>query len=135
MNITLDENTYLAPIKLNLYLHITARRDSGYHEVDTLIAFTDYGDAVRVEPSDKLEMAVDGPFSSDLPEVQTDNLVLRALDRMRKEFNITAGAKVTLVKNIPSGFAPKPRPDTFDGEGFVVKTINGAVVVAGDLGE
>ena len=101
MNITLDENTYLAPIKLNLYLHITARRDSGYHEVDTLIAFTDYGDAVRVEPSDKLEMAVDGPFSSDLPEVQTDNLVLRALDRMRKEFNITAGAKVTLVKNIP----------------------------------
>jgi len=101
VNITLDDHTFLAPIKLNLYLHITARRESGYHEVDTLIAFTDYGDAVRVEPADTLEMAVDGPFAGDLPEVPTDNLVLRALERMRKEFGVTAGARITLVKNIP----------------------------------
>lgn len=101
MNITLDEHSVLAPIKLNLYLHITARRESGYHEVDTLIAFTDFGDAIRIEPSDNLEMTVDGPFAGDLPEIQTDNLVLRALDRMRKEFDVKAGARVTLVKNIP----------------------------------
>jgi len=101
VSISFDENTFLAPIKLNLYLHITGRRDSGYHEVDTLIAFTDYGDAVRVEPADQLEMAVEGPFAADLPEIPTDNLVLQALQRMRKEFDIEAGARVTLLKKIP----------------------------------
>ncbi|MEQ9491657.1 MAG: 4-(cytidine 5'-diphospho)-2-C-methyl-D-erythritol kinase [Alphaproteobacteria bacterium] len=96
-----DDRTVLAPIKLNLYLHITARRESGYHEVDTLIVFTDFGDNVRVEPSDRLEIAVEGPFADDLPEAQADNLVLKALDRMRREVGVEAGARVTLIKNIP----------------------------------
>ena len=41
--------TVQAPVKLNLYLHIVGRKGDGYHEVDTLIAFTDYGDTVTVE--------------------------------------------------------------------------------------
>ncbi len=101
MNSFPDDHTVLAPIKLNLYLHITGRRESGYHDVDSLIAFTDFGDGVRVEPSDRLEIAVEGPFAEDLPETQADNLVLKALDRMRREVGVEGGARVTLIKNIP----------------------------------
>ena len=33
-----------APAKLNLYLHVTGRRDNGYHELDSLVAFASVGD-------------------------------------------------------------------------------------------
>ena len=31
--------TVAAPAKLNLYLHVTGKRDDGYHLLDSLIAF------------------------------------------------------------------------------------------------
>ena len=33
-----------SPAKLNLFLHIVGRRDDGYHELQTLFQFMDYGD-------------------------------------------------------------------------------------------
>ena len=33
-----------SPAKLNLFLHIVGRRDDGYHELQTLFQFLDYGD-------------------------------------------------------------------------------------------
>jgi len=43
----------------------------------------------------------------------------------------TAGAK-RVARDIPSGFDPKPRPNTFDGEGFVLRTGSNILVVAGN---
>lgn len=39
-----------APAKLNLLLHITGRRADGYHELQTVFQFLDYGDELRFEP-------------------------------------------------------------------------------------
>ena len=36
-----------APAKVNLYLHVTGRRDDGYHLLDSLVAFADIGDRLR----------------------------------------------------------------------------------------
>ena len=36
-----------APAKLNLYLNVTGRRDDGYHELDSLVAFASVGDRLR----------------------------------------------------------------------------------------
>ena len=36
-----------APAKVNLYLHVTGRRDDGYHLLDSLVAFVDIGDRLR----------------------------------------------------------------------------------------
>ncbi|MCL5801236.1 MAG: 4-(cytidine 5'-diphospho)-2-C-methyl-D-erythritol kinase, partial [Gammaproteobacteria bacterium] len=39
--------TWPAPAKLNLFLHITGRRADGYHELQTVFQFLDYGDELR----------------------------------------------------------------------------------------
>lgn len=91
-----------APAKLNLYLHVTGRRADGFHLLDSLIAFADVGDRVTAEPApdDALDLHVTGPFAMGLMS-ETDNLVLRAARVLRDAAGITAGARLTLEKNLP----------------------------------
>ena len=58
-----------APAKVNLYLHVTGRRDDGYHLLDSLVAFFDIGDRLRAEPAASLSLTVDGPEAADLAAV------------------------------------------------------------------
>ena len=46
---TLQSAQFLAPAKLNLFLHITGRRKDGYHELQTLFQLLDYGDHMEFE--------------------------------------------------------------------------------------
>lgn len=91
-----------APAKLNLYLHVTGRRDDGYHLLDSLIAFADVGDEIkaRAAADGSLTLTVRGPFAKDLAD-ETDNLVLRAARRLREIAGITAGAHLVLEKRLP----------------------------------
>ncbi|CAM5413410.1 4-diphosphocytidyl-2-C-methyl-D-erythritol kinase OS=Stutzerimonas stutzeri OX=316 GN=ispE PE=3 SV=1 [Stutzerimonas stutzeri] len=43
--------TLPAPAKLNLMLHILGRRADGYHELQTLFQFLDYGDELKLQPA------------------------------------------------------------------------------------
>ncbi|MAH83003.1 MAG: 4-(cytidine 5'-diphospho)-2-C-methyl-D-erythritol kinase [Rhodospirillaceae bacterium TMED8] len=98
------KNTFkqFAPAKINLYLHITGRRDNGYHELDSLVVFAEIGDMLRVEPSSTLSLEVTGPFARDI-SVDHDNLVLRAakwlLDKLGNPVGL--GAAMHLEKNLP----------------------------------
>lgn len=65
-----------APAKLNLTLHVTGRRDDGYHLLDSLVAFATIGDRVTLTPG-PLALAIDGPFAEELT-TSDDNLCLRA---------------------------------------------------------
>lgn len=67
-----------APAKINLYLHVTGRRDDGYHLLDSLIAFADIGDRVTAAPAEAFSLAVEGPAAGALAALGEDNLVLRA---------------------------------------------------------
>ena len=53
-----------APAKLNLMLHITGRRHDGYHLLQTVFQFLDYGDSLRFEVTHdgliRLENAIEG---------------------------------------------------------------------------
>jgi len=89
-----------APAKLNLYLHVTGRRDDGYHELDSLVAFTRLGDTVSVTAADDLTLSATGPFAGDLPG-GGDNIVLEAADRLRQLAEIGTGADITLHKCLP----------------------------------
>ena len=73
-----DTLTEIAYAKINLALHVRARRDDGYHELETLFAFVDAGDALiaRAAPSDSL--AITGEFAPLLAG-EEGNLVLDAL--------------------------------------------------------
>ncbi|QEW18772.1 4-diphosphocytidyl-2-C-methyl-D-erythritol kinase [Marinibacterium anthonyi] len=97
---TKAEVQVFAPAKVNLTLHVTGRRDDGYHLLDSLVVFADVGDTITVTPADALSLAIDGPEAGSLAAdvvARDDNLVLRAarfLDPGR-------GAAITLTKRLP----------------------------------
>ncbi|CAA6604460.1 4-diphosphocytidyl-2-C-methyl-D-erythritol kinase [Rhodospirillaceae bacterium LM-1] len=89
-----------APAKLNLYLHVVGRRDDGYHELDSLVAFAGVGDRVLVREDDKLSLAVSGPMAKGLQN-EPDNLVLRAARLLADMFAVKQGARLELEKSLP----------------------------------
>jgi 4-diphosphocytidyl-2-C-methyl-D-erythritol kinase len=94
----------LAPFKVNLALHVTGKRADGYHTLETLLAFADFGDILTWEPADDLQLCVTGPFA-DVAPVDDSNLVLRAADaliRARPQAR-QMGGKLTLEKHVPAG--------------------------------
>ncbi|WP_262030837.1 4-(cytidine 5'-diphospho)-2-C-methyl-D-erythritol kinase [Microvirga sp. Mcv34] len=66
-----------APAKINLTLHVLGRRNDGYHELESLVAFAGTGDDLRLEPGAGLALDVSGPTAS-LAGNDADNLVLKA---------------------------------------------------------
>lgn len=89
-----------APAKVNLHLHVTGRRDDGYHLLDSLVVFAGVGDRISVEPADSVSLRVTGPFAAGLAE-EADNLVLRAARRLADLCGITPYGALTLEKNLP----------------------------------
>jgi 4-diphosphocytidyl-2-C-methyl-D-erythritol kinase len=66
-----------APAKVNLTLRVIRRRDDGYHEIESLVAFADFGDRLSFSRSGKLALSVRGPAAAAAGQGD-DNLVLRA---------------------------------------------------------
>ncbi|MGB3724069.1 MAG: 4-(cytidine 5'-diphospho)-2-C-methyl-D-erythritol kinase [Pacificimonas sp.] len=86
--------------KLNLALHIRRRRDDGYHHLETLFAFCENGDVMRVSSSKEFSMTMDGPFAQGL-DGGDDNLVMRAASLLREESGTSRGAALHLEKHLP----------------------------------
>lgn len=91
----LDDTGYA---KLNLALHVRRRRDDGYHDLETIFAFTELGDALTVAPADALTLALDGDFAGAVPP-GADNLVLKAARAL--DAGAGRGAAITLTKRLP----------------------------------
>lgn len=88
-----------APAKLNLFLHITGRRDDGYHELQTLFQFLDHSDRLRITPRRDGRIQVHGP--AWLPP--GDNLITRAAEHLRARTGTGLGADIELTKVLPAG--------------------------------
>ncbi len=97
--------TESAPAKINLALHVRARRADGYHEIETLFAFLRDGDEIRVSPG-PASFRIDGPFAAGLA-TEGDNLVTRAVTSFSQAFGIEQPYTIALTKNLPiaSGIA------------------------------
>ena len=89
-----------APAKVNLALHVTGRRPDGYHTLDSLVVFADVADQIELRPASELTLQVCGPFAEGVP-TDENNLVLKAAHMLRAEHKLTAGAAITLAKNLP----------------------------------
>ena len=87
----------LSPAKLNLFLHITGRRDDGYHQLQTLFQLLDWGDQLHFMPSDSGAITLDG---CDLDIPLEENLIFRAARMLQRG---TLGVRITLDKKIPAG--------------------------------
>ncbi|MDG2003070.1 MAG: 4-(cytidine 5'-diphospho)-2-C-methyl-D-erythritol kinase [Novosphingobium sp.] len=88
--------TETAYAKINLALHVRARREDGYHEIETLFAFVDQGDRLIAEAAERDEITVLGEFADQLAN-PLDNLVSKALNVLPR----SQGLSVTLEKNLP----------------------------------
>jgi 4-diphosphocytidyl-2-C-methyl-D-erythritol kinase len=55
-----------ARAKLNLTLRVLGRRTDGFHEIESLVSFTELGDELEFEPGDVLGLSIEGPFASAL---------------------------------------------------------------------
>lgn len=89
-----------APAKLNLALHVRARREDGYHELETLFVFVRDGDTVRLTPAIHDGFAIIGPFAAGLSG-EGDNLVTRARDAFRGRFGASEPLSIVLDKHLP----------------------------------
>ncbi|WP_082537236.1 MULTISPECIES: 4-(cytidine 5'-diphospho)-2-C-methyl-D-erythritol kinase [unclassified Aureimonas] len=72
------EGTERASAKINLALHVTGRREDGYHLLDSLVAFAEIGDTVAARPCEADGLTLAGRFAGDVPAGE-ENILLQAL--------------------------------------------------------
>lgn len=92
--------TETAYAKINLALHVRARRADGYHELETLFAFAENGDRLSGQLADEFSLTISGPQASALTAGE-DNLVLRAARGLKAAAGTQKGASLHLEKNLP----------------------------------
>jgi len=95
---------WLAPAKINLFLHIVGRRADGYHNLETIFQFLDFADELtfRVRNDGKTQRIVGS--TADLAHVPAgDDLTVRAAEALKAEIGTPLGADISITKRIPMG--------------------------------
>jgi 4-diphosphocytidyl-2-C-methyl-D-erythritol kinase len=92
--------SFPSPAKLNLFLHIVGQRPNGYHELETVFQFVDYGDTISlsVDNSNTIELL------TPIVGVKTeDNLIYTAAKKLKEATNCKLGVKIKIDKVLPMG--------------------------------
>jgi 4-diphosphocytidyl-2-C-methyl-D-erythritol kinase len=92
--------TCLSPAKLNLFLHVTGRRDDGRHNLQTVFQLLDWGDAMTFERQNTPGCTLETNFEGVPP---AENLILRAANLLMPENQSMGGVRISIKKNIPMG--------------------------------
>ncbi len=90
----------LSPAKLNLMLHITGRREDGYHLLETVFQLLDYGDTMTFISREDSQLTL-------IPQIagvnHDDNLIIRAARLLQQATNCSTGSDIELQKRLPMG--------------------------------
>ncbi|OAT32793.1 4-diphosphocytidyl-2-C-methyl-D-erythritol kinase [Buttiauxella brennerae ATCC 51605] len=95
-----------SPAKLNLFLYITGRREDGYHNLQTLFQFLDYGDTIIIEPRNDGQICLATSIEGVPDE---ENLIVRAARLLQDTALLMgslpqgAGADISVEKQLPMG--------------------------------
>lgn len=89
-----------APAKINLFLHVVGRRADGYHLLQTVFRFLDFGDVLRFAPRPDGEIVAVHALPGVDPET---DLTVRAARLLREASGCRAGAAISLEKRVPMG--------------------------------
>lgn len=93
--------TEIAPAKVNLTLHITGRREDGYHLLESYVAFAQVADMLEFSKAPTFVLSVCGPYAGDLPGHE-DNIVLEAARALAHGLKaLPPGAAISLDKQLP----------------------------------
>lgn len=95
----------VAPAKLNLFLHVTGRRDDGYHQLQTVFQLLDFGDELTFRAREDRELRLQLDPASPVANVPLQhNLILDAAEALRQRSGHPGiGADIVLKKRIPMG--------------------------------
>jgi 4-diphosphocytidyl-2-C-methyl-D-erythritol kinase len=93
-------NLYPAPAKLNLFLHVVGRRPDGYHLLQSVFRFLDFGDTLEIRVRADSEIRLLAP----LPGVAVEqDLCWRAARLLQHHGGCRQGADIRLIKRLPMG--------------------------------
>ena len=92
--------TYLAPAKINLFLHITSKRADGYHNLQTIFQLLDLSDEITFSLRDDGEINRIYGNESIVPD---KDLILRSANALQKYSKAPFGVDIGVIKKIPSG--------------------------------
>lgn len=93
-----------APAKINWYLEVIRRREDGYHELETVMSTLRWADELRFWRRADQELrlhVVEQPGLHLNLSNGPDNLVIRSLQKLREQANISGGMDVLLMKRLP----------------------------------
>ena len=90
-----------APAKINLTLRVLGRRADGYHEIESLVAFADFGDVLTLRTDAAEGLEITGPFGGKSGPIG-ENLVLKAVAAGRERVAGLKAGYFLLEKTFPS---------------------------------
>ena len=96
----MTSQSWPAPAKINHFLHVTGRRDDGYHLLQTLLQFLDLADELR------FTVTADGRIRClrNYHQVnEQDDLVVKAAKLLQEIGGSARGAQIHVDKKIPIG--------------------------------
>jgi len=94
------QSEWPAPAKLNLFLHVVGRRADGYHLLQTVFRFLDFGDSLSFVQRDDESILLATP----LPGVPSEhNLAVRAAQSLKQATGVRQGVEIRLTKRLPLG--------------------------------
>ena len=96
----MPEVTYLAPAKINLFLHITSKRADGYHNLQTIFQLLNFSDEVTFSLRNDGE--IKRIYGNETISPDKD-LILRSAHALKKYSKTVSGVDIGVIKKIPSG--------------------------------
>ena len=91
---------YLAPAKLNLFLHVVGRRGDGYHLLQSVFTLIDLCDRLRFSVLEEGDVRRVNDVAGIAPE---NDLVVRAAALLKEASGTPRGADIESEKRIPVG--------------------------------
>ena len=92
--------TYLSPAKINLFLHITSKRDDGYHNLQTIFQLLDFYDEID------FSLRNDGKInrtSGNEDILISDDLMIKSAKKLKQYRRTNFGVDIKIIKKIPTG--------------------------------
>lgn len=97
---TLAKFTTFAKAKINLSLNVLGKRHDGFHELESLVVFADFGDDLTLDCSKPLGISIEGEFAQNIADIE-NNLILSAARSFKTRYPESITGHFNLIKNIP----------------------------------
>ncbi len=85
--------------KVNLSIDVLGKREDGYHLVEMIMQTIDLYDKLKITEIEENSILIKSN-SLDIP-LNEDNIMYKAVNLLRNQFNIEKGIEISIEKNIP----------------------------------